>query len=78
MQAPTPVKNHPNATLTLASTPPVAFLVKAINLNPWIDLDTTTSIFLAGVILSFLLFVGKRGFKGCLDALWRGTRKDQT
>ncbi len=74
MQAPQPVKNHPNATLTLASTPPVAFIVYLINLNPWVHFDPTQAVFLAGIILSFILFVGKRGLKGLMHALWWGSK----
>lgn len=78
MQKPEPVKNHPNATLAAVTTPPVALVVNMIDRVPWVHFDKTQTILIAGWTIAFVLFVGRRGLHGCVDALWKGTRKDQT
>lgn len=68
-----PVEKHPNAATAAGLTGPSVLIVWLLGRLGVVDISPEVAVVLAGVVISVGLLIGKRGIKGMLAMLWRGS-----
>lgn len=67
--------NHPNATASFITTGLAAVLLHFTHQYHWVNLSAEDALIVAGGLITTVLFVGKRGIRPTLSAIWNGAAK---
>lgn len=66
---------HPNASASAATTALAALALYVAHRLGWNGLSSEDALLGAGVLISLVLFVGRKGLKATLKAVWNGSPK---
>lgn len=66
------VSNHPNASLATA-TGSVSTLLAWLFDWAGVPINATTGAALSTVLVALALFIGRRGIKGIISTIWKGS-----
>lgn len=66
--------SHPNATASFVTTGLAAVLLHFAHQYHWVNLSGEDALIIAGGLITAVLFVGKRGIRPTLQAIWKGAQ----
>lgn len=67
--------SHPNSTAAFITTGIAAVLLHFTHQYKWVNLSAEDALLVAGGLITAVLFVGKRGIRPTLSAIWKGAAK---
>jgi hypothetical protein len=69
------IQRNPNAAVALTSGSGVGALAVWLLGVVGVDMPPEIGAVVAGAMAGVVLFIGRRGIKGVIDAVWSGTKK---
>ena len=68
---------HPNASAAGATTALAALALYVAHRLGWNGLSSQDAVIAAGALVTAVLFVGRRGLKNTIVAVWKGSQKPE-
>ena len=71
MQAPAPVRHHPNASLAVGAGTPAGGMIWAAG-HFGVSLSAEDGAYITTGVIALSLAIGRRGISGIMKRVWRG------